>query len=95
MEANLEAIKQRITPVLKAHHVVRAAIFGSYARGDMTENSDLDILVELEADKSLLDLVGLKLELEAAVGRRVDLVEYPTIRPRLRQPILREQVPVL
>ena len=95
METNLEAIKQMIAPVLKHHRVLRAGIFGSFARGEMTENSDLDILVELEADKSLLDVATLKLGLEEAVGRTVDVVEYLTIHPLLKDRILSEQVPVV
>lgn len=80
--------------MLKHHNVVRAAIFGSCTRGKMTTHSNADILVELEADKSLLDLVDLKLALEETMGRKVDVVEYPTIHPRLKERTLCEQVPV-
>jgi len=61
----------------------------------MKESSDIDILVDLADDKSVLDLVALKLDLEEAVGSVVDLVEYSTIHPRLRDRILAEQVPIL
>jgi hypothetical protein len=95
MGTNLEAIKKAIAPVLKRHRVLRAGIFGSFASGKMTENSDIDILVELAEDKSLLDLAALKLALEEAVGRTVDVVEYSTIHPLLKDRILREQTPVV
>jgi predicted nucleotidyltransferase len=51
--------------------------------------------VELEGEKSLLDLVGLKLELEEVLGVKVDVVEYSTVHPLLKDRILREQVAVL
>jgi len=61
----------------------------------MKEDSDIDILVELPKEKSLLDFVALKLELEETLGRKVDLVEYSTIHPLLKERVFREQVPVL
>jgi len=61
----------------------------------MREDSDIDILVEIEKDISLLDFVGLKLEIEEALGRKVDLVEYNTIKPLLKERILNEQVIIL
>jgi len=64
-------------------------------RREMKEDSDIDILVELPKEKSLLDFVALKLELEETLGRKVDLVEYSTIHPLLKERVLREQVPVL
>lgn len=95
MEKNIEKIKERINPVLKRFDVKRAAIFGSFARGETGEGSDIDLLVELEGEKSLLDLVGLKLELEEVLGVKVDVVEYSTVHPLLKDRILREQVAVL
>ena len=95
MEKYIEEIRSKIGPILTGRGVVRAAIFGSLVRGEMKEGSDIDILVELPEDKSLLDLVALKLELEEALGREVDLVEYSTIHPLLKEQILNEQVPVV
>ena len=59
-----------IVPILKRHAVSHASIFGSYARGAATADSDIDLLVDLPPSKSLLDLVDLKLELEDASGPR-------------------------
>jgi len=92
---NIEEIKNKAAPVLKSHDVRHAGIFGSLARGDAKEGSDLDILVELGEEKSLLDLVALKIELEEATQREVDVVEYCTIHPRLKERILKEQVVVI
>jgi hypothetical protein len=61
----------------------------------MAPDSDVDILVEIEKDISLLDFVGLKLELEEALNRKVDLVEYSTIKPLLRESILGQQEIIL
>ena len=63
--------------------------------GEVKEDSDIDILVEIEEDISLLDFVGIKIELEEVLGRKVDLVEYSTIKPLLRKRILDEQVVLL
>lgn len=82
-------------PVLRRHGVTRASIVGSTARGDATQTSDIDILVELPPDRSLLDLVDLRLELESLLGRRVDLAEFDDLHPLLRDQMLAEQVPVL
>ncbi|MCW3138530.1 MAG: nucleotidyltransferase domain-containing protein [Methanophagales archaeon] len=57
--AHIEEIMEKILPVIKRYDVIRAAIFGSFARGEMKESSDMDILVKFEVEKSLLDLAGL------------------------------------
>lgn len=70
-------------------------MFGSLIRGELRKDSDIDVLVEIEDDISLLDFVGIKLEIEEALGRKVDLVEYSTIKPLLKERILSEQVEIL
>ncbi len=92
----INEIKRKVLPVLRKYDLKKAGIFGSVARGELREDSDVDILVEIERDDiSLLDFVGIKLELEDALGRKVDLVEYDTIKPLLRERILAEEVPIL
>lgn len=91
----IEKIKETILPILRDYGVTRAGIFGSAARGKMTRKSDIDILVEIKEDLSLLDMVGLKIELEEALGRKVDLVEYQTIKPLLKERILKDQLAIL
>lgn len=95
MNTYIEEIKRKISPILQRYGVKKAGLFGSCVRGDMRANSDIDILVEIERDISLLDFVGLKLEIEEALGNKVDLVEYNTIKPLLRERILKEQVIIL
>ena len=83
---------EKINPVLRRAKVRRAAVFGSIARGDERADSDLDILIELNPEVSLLQFINLKQQLEEASGRRVDMVEYDALKPALRQKILSEQV---
>lgn len=95
MNKNIKEIKKKITPILKKHGIKKAAISGSYARNEVTEESDIDILVEIPGDISLLDFVGIKLELEKKLGREVDLIEYSTIKPEVKEEILKEEVSIL
>lgn len=88
----IEDIKHKSEPVLRRGGVTRASLFGSFARGQATSTSDVDILVELPLGKSLFDFIGLKLELEDVLGKKVDLVEYKTIKPDLKSYILKDQI---
>ncbi len=88
-------IKSLILQVLKKNDVKKAALFGSIVREDATENSDVDLLVEFEGKKSLLDLVGLKLELQEILNRKVDVLTYDSLHPLLKDIILNEQVVIL
>jgi uncharacterized protein len=95
MIISIDELKQTILPILQRHRVRRAALFGSAARGQMRARSDIDILVDLESDLSLLGFIRIKQELEEALRRKVDLVEYQTIKPRLRAQILSQQISIL
>ena len=95
MNIDIEEIKRKILPILKRYEVKRVGLFGSFVRGEMRKGSDIDILVEIEKDISLFDFVGIKLEIEEALGEKVDLVEYNTIKPILKERILNEQVRIL
>ena len=95
MAAGIDEIRKKILPILKSHEVKKAGIFGSFARGDASGESDIDILVDIPGDISLLDFIGLKLEIEDAIGKKVDLVEYDTIKPAIRKKILDEQTVIL
>ena len=88
-------IKEKILNALKQNDVKRAALFGSVVRGELTDESDIDVLVEFKGRKSLLDLVGLKLELEEMLKRKVDVLTYNSLHPLLKDRILREQEVIL
>jgi predicted nucleotidyltransferase len=81
----------RIAAKYGAHDV---RVFGSVARGEDSVGSDLDLLVEFEAGRSLLDHAGLVLELEALLGRPVDVGTPKGLRTRYRERILNEAVPL-
>jgi predicted nucleotidyltransferase len=91
----VEEIQNRSAPVLREHGVRRAGIFGSTARGEARPDSDLDLLVEFEEGRSLLDLVDLRLVLEDLLGREADVVTYASLHPQLRKKVLEEQVEIL
>lgn len=91
----VETIKKQIVPILKAEGVTRAALFGSIVRGDYTEESDVDILVDLPRGMSLFDVIDLESKLEGVLHRKVDLVDYEAIKPRLKPYIMQDQVQIL
>jgi predicted nucleotidyltransferase len=88
-------IRRKIIPILKEHDVKRAALFGSFARGDETSQSDIDLLIEFRGSKSLFDLVALKQALEAKTHKNVDVLTYRALHPSIRDHILNEQVVLL
>lgn len=87
----LQDIRNKIIPVLKRQGVVKAALFGSMVTGEAKKKSDVDILVDFNERKSLLDLVRLQFILEDKLGRKVDLLTYDSIHPLLKDIILNEQ----
>lgn len=92
----ISEIKKKIITILKKNDVKRAAVFGSVARGTAKKASDIDLLVEFKGnDKSLLDLSGLKIELEEKLNKKVDLLTYNSLNPLLREIILSEQKVIL
>ncbi len=70
----IEPVREKIIDILRENGVKRASFLGSIVRGEMTDDSDVDLLVEFEVRRSLLDLAHLKNELEDAIDRRVDLL---------------------
>jgi uncharacterized protein len=91
----LEDIKKDILPILQKADVKKAALFGSYVRGDNTRESDIDILVELPENASLFELAGLKIDLEGKLKKKVDVVTYRSICPLIKDSILSNQYPLL
>jgi len=71
--------------------VARLEVFGSTARGEANEDSDVDLLVEFSKRKSLLALVSLERKMSAALGRKVDLLTEAAISPYLREQINRDR----
>ncbi|MBU2634471.1 MAG: nucleotidyltransferase family protein [Nanoarchaeota archaeon] len=96
MQSKIEKIKLKALPILKKYNIVRAGIFGSYARGNNKKNSDIDILVEIKDKKmSLIGFIHIKHELEDALRKKVDLIEYKMIRPEIKDNILEGEVKII
>ena len=86
--------RERILSIAARHGARNVRIFGSMARGEATETSDVDFLIDLEPDRSLFDLSALLLEFEELLGRKVDVVTEDSIYWLLRRRILKEAVPL-
>jgi predicted nucleotidyltransferase len=95
MNNRINQVRKKMLPVMRAYGVKKASLFGSCVRQEMKKSSDIDVLVEIDADISLLDFIELKQKLEEAVGRTVDLVEYDTLKPFIREHILKKKVVLL
>lgn len=92
-----ELVKSKREEILRLaarHGAHNVRVFGSAARGEADEQSDIDFLVELEPGRSLLDLGGLQYELESLLGCRVDVVTERGLKARIRDRVLHEAVPV-
>ncbi len=95
MVSQIEKYKEKILAKLKEHGVKRASLFGSIVREEMTDESDIDLLIEFKGTKSLLDLARLKIELEDVLKCKVDVLTYNSLHPLLKNQILAEQVKIL
>ena len=86
----------QLAAVCRRFQVERLAVFGSAARGELRPDSDVDLLVEFrpEAEIGFIEYAGLMLALSELLGRKVDLVSKPALRPLLRDAILSEALPL-
>ncbi len=88
----IDEVKIKVLPVLKQYRITRAGVFGSVAKGTANERSDVDMLVELDPKYDLLDFIGIKQALESSLEKKVDLVEYRSVKPSLKDNILNSEV---
>ncbi len=86
--------REEILQVAARHGASNVRIFGSVARGEQDQKSDLDLLVTMETGRSLLDYAALWLELQEPLGCGVDVVSEKGLRPRMRNRVLKEAVPL-
>ena len=93
-EGLLTEKRRQILDIAARYGARNVRIFGSVARGQADDQSDIDFLVEMEAGRSLFDLGGLQADLEAALGRPVNVVTEKGLKARIRNQVLREAVPV-
>jgi predicted nucleotidyltransferase len=90
-------VKQKREEILKIaarHGASNVRIFGSVARGEADDRSDIDILVTFEAGVSLLDHAALMLDLESLLGCKVDVVSEKGLRPRMKETVLQDAQPL-
>jgi len=86
--------RDEILEIAAKHGARNVRIFGSVARGDFHRGSDVDVLVDLEPDRSLFDLGGLLVDLRDLLGCEVDVVTEQGLRSRIREQVIREAVPL-
>lgn len=92
MNDEIRYIAQLIIPVLNKYGIHSASIVGSLATGDFTDDSDIDLVVDIEKPMSLLTFSTLKLELEEILHKKVDLLERSAIKPRLKKSLLSNEI---
>jgi uncharacterized protein len=90
----LEQKREKILEIAAQYGAYDLRIFGSVARGEDDEMSDIDILVNMEPGRSLMDLGGFLYDLQNLLGSKVDVVTENGLRPRIRETILNEAVPL-
>lgn len=86
--------RKLVLQIAAKHGAFNVRLFGSRARGDFNSESDLDLLVDFEPERSLLDQIGLQQELEESLKRRVDVVTSTSLHRAIQNEILQEAVPV-
>ncbi len=90
----VQSKREKILSAAREHGASNVRIFGSVARKEADDASDIDILVDLEPGRSLLDHAALLIELQQLLGVRVDVVTSRGLRDRIQERVLREAVPL-
>lgn len=92
LEELLQTKREDILRTAAKYGAYNVRVFGSVARGEADEQSDVDLLVNMEKGRSLLDLGGLLMDLEDLLGCKVDVVTEKGLRERIRERVLKEAV---
>jgi predicted nucleotidyltransferase len=94
LEELLKEKRDAILCICANHGARNVRVFGSVARGEADEQSDIDLLVEFDPGRSLFDHAALWLELQDLLGCKVDVLSDRGIKPRIRERVLREAIPL-
>jgi len=90
----LRTKRQQVLQIAHQHGAYHVRVFGSVARGDARQDSDIDFLVEMEPGRSLLDMGGLVMDLQQLLGHSVDVVTERGLKSRIRARVLAEAIPL-
>ena len=91
-EVTTPELRAQIVAIARRHGARRVRLFGSHARGEATADSDVDLLIDIPPERSLLDLVAIEEEIEQLLGRPVDLATTRSLSPHIRDAVEREAV---
>ena len=89
-----QKVREKILNIAKLHGIVKVRLFGSLVRGEATEASDIDFLVDMEDGRSLLELIGFKQDIEELLNCKVDVLSSGGVSPYLKERIFSEAVPL-
>jgi hypothetical protein len=92
--AELKAYRKEILALAEKYHAPNIRVFGSVAREEATEESDVDFLIDVSSKQSLLDLIGLIQDLKELLGCEVDVAQSTVLHPKIRERILTEAIPL-
>ncbi|MBW4523161.1 MAG: nucleotidyltransferase family protein [Scytolyngbya sp. HA4215-MV1] len=92
IEELLQDKREEILAIAAKHGAYNVRVFGSVARGEAREDSDVDFLVEIEPCRSLLDRIGLIQDLEDLLGRKIDVAKLENLRESIRKRVLKEAI---
>ncbi|NLV26192.1 MAG: nucleotidyltransferase family protein [Methanomicrobiales archaeon] len=92
--ADIQAVRDKIVAIALSHGAHNIRIFGSFIRGEQKPDSDLDLLADIDPDKSLLEQAALIRELEELLNIKVDLVEPACLHWYIKDAIMQEAIPL-
>ena len=92
LSKTLKNSREEILNIAGKYGAKNIRVFGSVARGEEKQGSDIDIIVEMKQGSSLLDIIAIKQDIEDLLGRKVDVITEASISPYIRTEILREAV---
>jgi len=93
-DPRFKSIYSAVKPYLKEYGISRIAVFGSYAKGENTQDSDIDLLVDIKKNYGILKFITLKQLIEKKLGKRVDLVEFQCLEPLIKDDILKQAITI-
>ena len=88
----LDIIKESLSPFINEYGISKAGVFGSYARNQANESSDIDLIIDFQKEFGLIKLLNLKMLLEEKLGKKVDIIEYSCLKPDFANSVLKEVI---